>query len=160
LIFGRACADLTSILTDFGSGGTAHSSPSNLDATRKKARTSLVGETIMVSNTAEFRAAARPGHGVLKASAITWFTIAALGQFAFAAYIFAFYGGNALEGDWDAWTRRLIVGIVDGDFAGNLNVIAHMLLAFIICVGGRFNSFRQFARTLRASTAGMDACSR
>lgn len=103
----------------------------------------------MVSNTAEFRAAGRSGHGVLKASAITWFTIAALGQFAFAAYIFAFYGGNALEGDLDAWTRRLIVGIVDGDFAGNLNVLAHMLLAFIICVGGPL----QFIPSIRKNFA-------
>lgn len=81
----------------------------------------------------------------LKASAVTWFTVAAAGQFAFAGYIAMFYGGTALAGDWAAWTRRLLHGFVDADLAGNLNVLAHMALAFIMCVGGPL----QFIPTLR-----------
>ncbi len=90
----------------------------------------------MVSSAAGFRAEELTGRGLLKASAVTWFSVAALGQFAFALYIFLFYGGAAIAGDWEAWTARLIVGFVEADVLGNLNVLAHMLLAFIICVGG------------------------
>ena len=117
----------------------------------------------MVSNTAEFTAEGQIGRGLLKASAITWFTVAALGQFAFASYILLFYGGNALAGDWAAWTRRLIVGFVEADLIGNLNVVAHMLLAFIISVGGplqfipavrkRFPTFHRWNGRVYAGTA-------
>ncbi len=117
----------------------------------------------MVSNTAEFGVDAQTGRALLKASAVTWFTVAALGQFAFAIYILLFYGGNALEGDWTAWTRRLIVGFVEADLIGNLNVVAHMLLAFIMSAGGplqfipavrkRFPAFHRWNGRVYAVTA-------
>lgn len=78
----------------------------------------------------------KDGLVVLKASGMIWFTAAALGQFAFGAYILLFYGGTALQGDWAAWSARMIVGFVDADLLGNLSVLSHMLLALIMCVGG------------------------
>jgi len=81
------------------------------------------------------------GLRALKASGITWFAAAALGQFAFGAYILLFYGGTALSGDWAAWSARMIVGFVDADLVGNLSVLSHMLLALIMCVGGPLQFF-------------------
>lgn len=79
---------------------------------------------------------ANAGRGVLRASAAVWFTIAALGQFAFAAYILLFYGGTAIGGDWSAWSARMLVGFVDADLLGNVSVLTHILFALIMSVGG------------------------
>ncbi|MEO1040120.1 MAG: DUF2306 domain-containing protein [Pseudomonadota bacterium] len=72
----------------------------------------------------------------LRASAATWFIIAAFGQFFFAYYILVHFGGSVLEADWEAMSRRLIVGIVDGDAFGNFNLLLHLALAFLITVAG------------------------
>lgn len=72
----------------------------------------------------------------LQSAALTWFCVAAIGQLFFAYYIMIFYGGSALVGEWDRWTQRLIVGFTAEDALGNLQLVLHMLLAFIITVGG------------------------
>ena len=72
----------------------------------------------------------------LDASAKIWFLVAAIGQLIFAIYIAAFYGGTALRGNWEAWNKALIHGFIPGETMGNIAVGTHMLLAFIITVGG------------------------
>lgn len=83
---------------------------------------------------------------ILKGSAVAWFAVAAAGQYFFAYYILVFYGGTAIAGDWAAWTRRLIVGFVEADLIGNLNLVAHMLLAFLITAAGPLQFVPQIRR--------------
>lgn len=72
----------------------------------------------------------------LKLSAGGWFLTAVFGQWFFAYYIVAYYGGSAVQGDWQAWTDRMIHGIVAGDPIGNIAVFIHILLAFVITFCG------------------------
>ncbi len=73
---------------------------------------------------------------MLNASAATWFLTATMGQWFFAYYIMVFYGGNAIQGDWEAWSNRMIHGIIEGDMIGNIAVLIHILLAFVISFCG------------------------
>lgn len=73
---------------------------------------------------------------LLNVSSATWFVTAVFGQWFFAYYIMSFYGGNALQGDWAAWSKRMIHGFVEGDMIGNIAVIIHISLAFVILVCG------------------------
>ncbi|MEX0315862.1 MAG: DUF2306 domain-containing protein [Allomuricauda sp.] len=65
-----------------------------------------------------------------------WFVIAVLGQWIFAFYVAAFYGGAAMEGDFMRWNRVLPHGYVEGETMGNLAVAIHLLFAVIVMVGG------------------------
>jgi len=69
---------------------------------------------------------------LLNTSAATWLLTAIMGQWLFAYYIMVFYGGNALQGDWDAWSKRMIHGFIEGDLIGNIAVLIHISLAFVI----------------------------
>lgn len=82
----------------------------------------------------------------LKGAAALWFVIAAGGQWLFAYYIILFYGGAAAIGDFEAWNNRLINGIIEGDLVGNIAVIVHLALAFVVTVGGPL----QFIPQIRA----------
>ncbi len=73
---------------------------------------------------------------VLDNTAAFWFVIAVIGQWFFAYYIAVFYGGTLVEGDLAAWTKRMIHGFVEGDYLGNVFVLLHILLAFVITFGG------------------------
>jgi len=73
---------------------------------------------------------------MLNASAATWFLTAVFGQWFFAYYIMVFYGGNAVQGNWAAWSSRMIHGIIEGDIIGNIAVLIHILLAFVISFCG------------------------
>ena len=73
---------------------------------------------------------------MLNASAATWFLTAVFGQWFFAYYIMVFYGGNAVQGNWSAWSSRMIHGIIEGDIIGNIAVLIHILLAFVISFCG------------------------
>ena len=72
----------------------------------------------------------------LRGSAAFWFVTAALGQLVFALYIAAFYGRTALSGNFDEWNNVLRHGVIAGDGGGNAALGAHLLLAFLITVGG------------------------
>lgn len=72
----------------------------------------------------------------LSAAAGFWFLVAAVGQLIFVYYIAVFYGGTALQGDFDAWTEALIHGIIPDDLIGNIAVFAHIVLSFVITAGG------------------------
>lgn len=67
----------------------------------------------------------------LKAAARIWFVVAASGQAIFAFYVTAFYGSTAAHGDFSKWK-----GYAAGDTMGNLALMAHLLLAAIVTVGG------------------------
>jgi hypothetical protein len=72
----------------------------------------------------------------LRASGALWIATALAGQWAFAAYIASFYGGAALARRFDRWNDVLVGGYVRGGAFGNVVLGAHLLLAFIITVGG------------------------
>lgn len=79
---------------------------------------------------------AKKGLYLLNVSAKVWFIVAVLGQWIFAYYVAAFYGGNAFRGDLAAWDNVLPHGIIDGDAMGNFSLSAHLFLAVIIMIGG------------------------
>lgn len=72
----------------------------------------------------------------LKAVARFWFVVTVIGQWIFAFYIAAFYGGSAVHGDLAAWSKVLPQGYLTGDDMGNFALAGHLLLAAIITVGG------------------------
>ena len=68
----------------------------------------------------------------LKFGGVAWLAVAIMGQGLFALYILIFYGGHALDANWDAWSNRMIHGIIEGDWLLNAAVFIHILLAFTI----------------------------
>lgn len=77
------------------------------------------------------------GRTLLRRSAVIWFTVAALGQFAFVWMILAHYGGNTLVGNFAGWNDKpLIKGYVAGDTTGNFVFAVHVLLAALVTTGG------------------------
>ncbi len=76
-------------------------------------------------------AAARRWAGVL------WFSVAAVGQAAFIAFILAFYGVRTATGNFAGWNDKpLITGYVKGDDVGNAVFAAHVLLASVVTLAG------------------------
>lgn len=64
----------------------------------------------------------------LSIAARLWFVVAVAGQWMFAYYIAALYGGSALRGDWTAWHERIAHG--HGPAAlGNVAMAIHLFLA-------------------------------
>ena len=78
-------------------------------------------------------------------SARAWFLTTDVGQWLFAFYVAAFYGGSAMSGDFMKWNRVLPHGYSEGETMGNLAVALHLLFAVIILAGGPL----QFSTTLR-----------
>jgi len=72
----------------------------------------------------------------LKITTSLWFVIAVLGQWLFAIYVGAFYGGAAIQGDFMKWNRVLPHGYAEGETMGNLASAIHVFLAVAILVGG------------------------
>ena len=74
----------------------------------------------------------------LNRSAVAWWVVTFIGQWAFLYYLIAFYGSSALHGDIEAWTKHPLLrkGYVPGDTAGNVMFGAHVLLAVIVTFGG------------------------
>ena len=72
----------------------------------------------------------------LNAAARFWFVVAVAGQWLFAFYVAAFYGGAAASGDWEAWNKALPRGLMAGDSFGNATLAAHLFLAVVITVAG------------------------
>jgi uncharacterized membrane protein len=85
------------------------------------------------------------GVGALLLAARVWFFIAVAGQWLFAAYVAAFYGGVALTGDLAGWNAELPRGYVEGEVFENFVVGAHLALAFVVLICGPL----QFSRALR-----------
>jgi uncharacterized membrane protein len=78
------------------------------------------------------------GEKALKAAAGFWLAVAVIGQWAFFAYLVAFYGPSTFTGHYEVWTRNsaLNMSYVPGDTAGNLAFASHALLAAVIAFGG------------------------
>ncbi|WP_299261313.1 DUF2306 domain-containing protein [uncultured Aquimarina sp.] len=79
-----------------------------------------------------------------------WFIIAVLGQWIFAYYVIAFYGGAAIDGDFMKWNRVLPHGYVSGETMGNTAVAIHLLLAVIMMVGGPLQFVPQIRNRARS----------
>lgn len=73
---------------------------------------------------------------LLNIAATTWYTVTAIGQWAFGAYIIAFYGTSTASGDLENWNEVLPHGYLEGDWIGNAVVGIHVLLAAILVLGG------------------------
>lgn len=82
----------------------------------------------------------------LKASAASWFVVAVAGQWLFAVYVIAYFGGTAARGQWDLWSKTLPHGIVAGDPIGNVALAIHLLLAAVITIGGPLQLIPQVRR--------------
>ncbi|MBT8473533.1 MAG: DUF2306 domain-containing protein [Marinicaulis sp.] len=108
----------------------------------------------------------------LQISGISWFLVAALGQWVFVYYLLAHYPPIfAKKGMPGLADTSMPGGYVPGDLAGNLAITAHVLIAIIIIGGGPLqlipairNRFRAFHRwmgrtyvtfSVLTSTAGL-----
>lgn len=76
------------------------------------------------------------GVAALRIVGTVWFSVTALGQLLFAAYVLGFYGRLAAAGRPQAWDRVLPHGYVAGDTFFNLVLTVHLLFAVAIIVGG------------------------
>ncbi|GAB2852296.1 DUF2306 domain-containing protein [Pseudoduganella ginsengisoli] len=65
-----------------------------------------------------------------------WCGVAIAGQWLFAYYAVAFYGGALVRGMPQDWNKVLPHGYVAGDTAGNVALGAHMLLAAVVMLCG------------------------
>jgi hypothetical protein len=104
--------------------------------------------TPVVSPPPAGRSAARVAEPALKAAAASWFVVAVLGQLVFAAYVMAFYGGAAVQGQIGNWTQVLTHGVIAGDILGNLILTLHLLFTVVIMAGGALQlvpAVRRFA---------------
>jgi hypothetical protein len=83
-------------------------------------------------------AAAARHHGppALRAAAAFWLLVAVLGQLLFMAYVAAFYGGAALDGDLARWNKVMPRGLVPGDRLGNTVLASHLLFTVAVLLGG------------------------
>ncbi|MEW6733119.1 MAG: DUF2306 domain-containing protein [Acidobacteriota bacterium] len=87
----------------------------------------------VITRTIDANAAAR---SALQTSAIVWFVPALIGQWYFAYHIAVTYIATAVAGDFAAWNKRLFVGFVAGDVVGNIALVAHLFIAFVMTIGG------------------------
>jgi hypothetical protein len=75
----------------------------------------------------------------LEHMAALWLVLALVGQWAFCAYIAAFYGGSALHGEFEVWNRLQALGptpYVVGDTRGNFAFLTHALGAGLVALSG------------------------
>ena len=72
----------------------------------------------------------------LQLSATVWFVPTLIGQCFFAYHVAITYIRTAFAGDFAAWNHRLFVGLVPGDRPGNLALVMHLFIAFVITIGG------------------------
>lgn len=87
--------------------------------------------------------------GALEAAAGFWFVVTLLGQWAFFAYLMAFYVPMTVSGNYEAMAplRKMgATGLIAGDNTGNAAFAAHALAAGIIAFGGLL----QFVPQIRA----------
>lgn len=73
---------------------------------------------------------------ILRSTGVIWFVPALIGQWLFAYHVAAEYFVTALAGNIGAWNERLFVGLVEGDFIGNVALTVHLIIAFLVTIGG------------------------
>ena len=76
------------------------------------------------------------GRKVLNGSAKFWFSTVLVGQAIFSYYIVMLYYKATFNQDLERFNQVMPGGYIEGDFWGNIAVIAHVLFAAIITVGG------------------------
>jgi hypothetical protein len=86
----------------------------------------------------------------LRAAAVFWFGVTALGQLIFAAYVAGVYGRATLAGRPELWNKVLPHGYVAGDTFFNLVLGLHLAFAFVITVGGLMQLIPAIRRALPA----------
>lgn len=72
----------------------------------------------------------------LNAAAKFWFSVTLAGQAIFSYYIIALYYTAIFTADTERFNTVMPGGIINGDLAGNIAVISHLLMAAIITFGG------------------------
>jgi hypothetical protein len=81
----------------------------------------------------------------LNMAARFWFVVAVAGQWMFAYYIAALYGGSALRGDWQVWDKRMSHGHGPATI-GMVAMAVHLFLAAVIMFGGPLQLIPQLHR--------------
>jgi hypothetical protein len=81
----------------------------------------------------------------LNMAARLWFVVAVAGQWMFAYYIAALYGGSALRGHWEVWDKRMAHGHGPATI-GNVAMAVHLFLAVVITIGGPLQLIPQLRR--------------
>lgn len=83
---------------------------------------------------------------LLSGTMTAWFVVAVIGQLLFAAYVAAFYGGAAIDGNLAAWNKVLTPGYQEGHTFSNLTIGVHLFFAVLIMVGGPLQFIGQIRR--------------
>jgi hypothetical protein len=80
----------------------------------------------------------KAGRHALKAAAMSWFVVAAMGQAIFAAYVIGAYGRAIVLGRFEQWNQVLPRGhgYIPGDTPGNLALLLHLSLVAVVMIGG------------------------
>lgn len=65
-----------------------------------------------------------------------WFSAVLVGQAIFSYYIIAFYYTATINRDIEHFNRIMPAGFIEGDVWGNVAVVAHVIFAAIITIGG------------------------
>jgi hypothetical protein len=73
---------------------------------------------------------------LLRGAGVLWFIPAAVGQWIFAYYIAVQYGASAFSGNLPAWNEIMHNGLIVGDLVGNIALMIHIAIAFVITIGG------------------------
>jgi hypothetical protein len=84
--------------------------------------------------------------GILRASGVIWFIPAVIGQWLFAYHVAEQYFVTALAGNIGAWNERLFVGLVEGDLVGNIALVVHLIIAFVVTISGTLQLMLQIRR--------------
>ncbi len=80
--------------------------------------------------------ASRRANKFLQLTLRVWFIVAVIGQLFFAAYVGAFYGGAAINGNLAAWNEVLTPGYQEGETLSNFVIGIHLFFAFLITLAG------------------------
>jgi hypothetical protein len=94
------------------------------------------GQSSSPSAAVRERAPPRRSARALRAAALAWFVVAAIGQLIFAAYVAGLYGRAAATGHPELWNKVMPHGYVPGEGFFNLVLGVHLAFAFVITVGG------------------------
>lgn len=73
---------------------------------------------------------------LLDVAVVSWLAMAVIGQLMFAAYVLAFYGRAAANGQWEHWRNVTPRGYVPGEPLGNLLFGAHLVFTVVVVLSG------------------------
>jgi hypothetical protein len=82
----------------------------------------------------------------LRIAAQAWFGVAIAGQCIFLAYVIAFYGAPAMQGNFAAWNKGIPHAYAPGATMSNVAAATHLLMAVVIMLGGPLQLVPQIRR--------------